>query len=103
LFKLAEHRNKGALVFDQIPAEIRIRLQRTADGKCTVDVVVVHCGHGDLLQVVDALSPPGGLAGRLHGGQEQGDENRDDSDDDQQFDQGESPPEPSSNHDLTPC
>ena len=44
----------------------------------------------DLLEVVGALSPPGRLTGRLHGGQQQGDQNRDDRDHHQQFDQGES-------------
>jgi hypothetical protein len=44
----------------------------------------------DLLQVVDALSPPGRFAGRLDGGQEQGNQKRYDRDDDQQLDQGES-------------
>ena len=43
----------------------------------------------DLLQVVDALGAAGGLAGRLHGGQQQGDQDRDDGDDHQQLDQGE--------------
>jgi hypothetical protein len=42
----------------------------------------------DLLQVVDALRPAGGLAGRLHGGEQQADQDRDDRDDDEQLDQG---------------
>jgi hypothetical protein len=51
-------------------------------------VVVVH-RQADLLQVVGALGAPGGLAGTLHGRQEQGDEHADDRDDHQQLDQGE--------------
>ena len=35
---------------------------------------VVVQGQADLLQVVRALGPPGGLAGRLDGGQEQADQ-----------------------------
>ena len=54
-----------------------------------VDVVVVVQGEADLLQVVDALRPPGRLARRLDGGQEQGDQHGDDGDDDQQLDQRE--------------
>ncbi len=46
-------------------------------------------GQADLLQVVDALRPPGRLAGGLDGGQEQGDQDGDDRDDDQQLDQRE--------------
>ena len=46
-------------------------------------------GEADLLEVVDALRPAGGLAGRLHGGQQQGDEDRNDGDHDQELDQGE--------------
>ena len=53
-------------------------------------LVVVH-GDPELLQVVDALGAAGGLAGRLHGGQQEADQDRDDRDHDQQLDQGESP------------
>jgi hypothetical protein len=35
-------------------------------------------GQTDLLEVVDALAPPGGLTGGLDGGQEKGDQDRDD-------------------------
>ena len=52
-------------------------------------LVVVVDGQADLLQVVDALRAPGGLAGRLHGGQEQADQDGDDGDDDEQFDERE--------------
>ena len=51
-------------------------------------MVVVH-GQADLLEVVDALGTPGGLAGRLHGGQQQRDQDGDDGDHHQQFDQRE--------------
>ena len=37
-------------------------------------------GQAELLEVVDALRPPGRLARRLHGGQQQGDQDRDDRD-----------------------
>jgi len=43
----------------------------------------------DLLQVVDALGPAGGLPCGLNGWQQQRDQHRDDRDDNQQFDQGE--------------
>ena len=58
-------------------------------GNGAVDVVVVVQGQAELLQVVDALAPPGGLAGGLHGGQQQGDQDGDDGDDDQQLDERE--------------
>jgi len=51
-------------------------------------MVIVH-GQGDLLEVVDALGAPGGLARRLHCRQQQGDQHGDDRDDDQQLDQRE--------------
>ena len=38
-----------------------------------MDVVVILGGQGELLEVVRALDPPGGLADRLNGGQKQGD------------------------------
>ena len=60
-----------------------------APGQRVVRAVIVVQREPDLLQVVDALRPPGGLAGRLHGGQEQGDQDGDDRDHHQQFDQGE--------------
>ena len=44
----------------------------------------------ELLQVVDALGPPGRLASRLDRRQQQRDQHRDDRDDHQQLDQGES-------------
>ena len=50
---------------------------------------VVVDRQADLLQVVDALGAPGGLAGRLDGRQEQGNQDGDDGDDDQQLDQRE--------------
>ena len=52
--------------------------------------MIVHDREAELLEVVDALAPPGRLARRLHGGEEQGDQDRDDGDDHEQFDQGES-------------
>ena len=63
---------------------------RPAGGKQSLTLVVVVQRQADLLQVVDALGPPGRLARRLHGGQEQGDQHGDDGDDDQQLDQRES-------------
>ena len=51
-------------------------------------VVVVH-RQADLLEIVDALSTPRSLAGRLDGGQQQGDQDRDDRDHDQELDQRE--------------
>jgi hypothetical protein len=44
----------------------------------------------DLLQVVDARCPAGGLAGRLHCGQEKSDKDRNDCNHNQKLDQGES-------------
>jgi len=43
----------------------------------------------NLLHIVDTLHPPGRLACRLHGGQEQGDQDRNDRNDHEQFDQRE--------------
>ena len=66
--------------------------------------MVVVQGQADLLQVVDALRPPGRLAGGLDGGQQQRDQDRDDRDHHQQLDQREAGP--ASVHrpaDLLPC
>jgi len=49
-------------------------------------------GQPQLLQVVDALGPPRGLAGRLDGWQEEGDQDRDDGDNDEKFDERKRPP-----------
>ena len=46
----------------------------------------------DLLEVVGALDAAGGLAGRLHGRQQQRDQDADDGDDHQELDEGEGPP-----------
>jgi hypothetical protein len=50
----------------------------------------VH-GEANLLEVVFALGPGGGLADLLDGGQEQTDQDGDDGDDDEQLDQRERP------------
>src|SRR5262249_32289550 len=57
--------------------------------EAAVDVVVVVVGDPELLQVVDALDPPGGLARGLDRGGQQSDEDGDDRDDDQQLEQRE--------------
>ena len=46
-------------------------------------------GQSNLLEIVNALNPPGRLAGRLHGRQQEGDQHGNDRDDDQELDQGE--------------
>src|SRR5262249_25103444 len=51
-------------------------------------LVVVH-GQGELLEVVGAAHPVGGLAHLLHRRQQQADQHRDDGDDDEQLDEGE--------------
>ena len=51
--------------------------------------LVVMQAQAELLEVVDALGPTGGLAGGLDGGEEQADEDGDDGDDDQQLDERE--------------
>ena len=51
--------------------------------------MIVVQRQAELLEVVDALGPAGGLARRLDRGQEQADQDGDDGDDDQQLDQGE--------------
>jgi hypothetical protein len=51
-----------------------------ADGQQAVDVVIVLHPQAKLFQVVDALAPPGRLASRLYGGQQQGDQDGDDRD-----------------------
>ena len=60
-----------------------------ASRELAVGVVVVVQGQPDLLQVVLALHPGGGLADLLDGGQQQADQDRDDRDHDQQLDQRE--------------
>jgi hypothetical protein len=52
-------------------------------------VVVVVEPEGQLLEVVLALEPRGGLADLLHGREEQADQDRDDRDDNEQFNQCE--------------
>src|SRR5262249_57831494 len=54
-----------------------------------VDVVVAVAGQAQLLEVVGALQPRGGLAHLLDGGQQEADEHGDDGDHHQQLDQRE--------------
>jgi hypothetical protein len=54
-------------------------------------MIVVQC-QPNLLEVVDALGPPGRLARRLDCGQEQGDQHGDDRDHDEQLNQREAAP-----------
>ena len=56
-------------------------------GEHAIDVAIVLDGEAQLLQVVHALRPAGGLAGRLDGGEEQCDQHGDDGDDHQQLDE----------------
>ena len=58
-------------------------------GELGVAALEVHAAQSHLLHVVDALGPAGGLAGRLHRGQQERDQDRDDRDHDQELDQGE--------------
>ena len=74
------HVLRGGLAEDGDPA---------AGREGVVGVVVAVEGNTNLLEVVDALDPPGGLAGRLHRRQEQRDQHGDDRDDDQELDEGE--------------
>jgi hypothetical protein len=46
----------------------------------------------ELLEVVRALNAPGGLAGRLDGGEQQGDQDSDDRDDNKEFNQRKTTP-----------
>ena len=64
-------------------------------GTHPVGALVVGEGQAELLQVVGALNPAGGLARRLHGGQQQRDQHGDDGDDHQQLDQRETSRTPS--------
>ena len=66
-----------------------------------VGAVVVVEGQADLLQVVLAAQPGGGLADLLHGGQEQADEHRDDGDHHQQLDQREPRSQPTHKRSLS--
>ena len=67
-------------------AEVMAGLRR---GEAADRVVVVMQGDAELLEVVGALDPAGGLAGLLHRRQQQGDEDADDGDHHQQFDECE--------------
>jgi hypothetical protein len=49
-------------------------------------------GSRDLLEIVGARRPPGGLAGRLKGRHEEGDEDPDDRHHDQKFDERDAIP-----------
>ena len=51
--------------------------------------MVVVQREANLLEIIDALSPPRRLAGRLHRRQQQRDQDSDDGDDDQKLNQGE--------------
>src|SRR5205814_414608 len=66
-----------------------------------VGVVVVVQGQADLLQVVLALGPHGGVADLLDGRQEQADQDGDDRDDDEQLDQREATPVTETDHDAS--
>ena len=72
-----------------LPLALAASGKRNPTGKRVHGRVVVVQGDADLLQVVRALDAPGGLAGRLDGGQQQGDQHGDDRDHDQQLDQCE--------------
>jgi hypothetical protein len=54
-----------------------------------VHALVAEGRQPDLLEIVLALRPAGGLPGALHGRQQEADERRDDRDHDQKLDQGE--------------
>src|SRR5262249_60868950 len=68
-----------------------------------VSVVVVVQGESELLEVVLALGPGGGLPHLLHRGQEQADEDRNDRDHHQQLDQREPGTRTSHGTLPTPC
>ena len=55
-------------------------------------VVVIVQPEAELLEVVGALGPGGGLADLLHRRQQQADQDRNDRDDDEQLDQGKRRP-----------
>ena len=85
------HRHELAEVLSD-PAAARRRVAKligVAHREAAVDVVVVLHRQGELLEVVGALCPACGLAGRLHRRQQQGDQHADDGDDHEQLDQGE--------------
>jgi len=48
-----------------------------------------HAAESELLEVILALGPPGGLACRLHGREQEADEDADDRDHHQEFDERE--------------
>jgi hypothetical protein len=58
----------------------------------TIRVVKMVGSQADLLEVVEALDPVGGLADLLHLRQQETDQNGDDGDDDQHLDQREAAP-----------
>jgi hypothetical protein len=55
-------------------------ISRTAGGKHFARIGVVECRQADIFQIVLALRPPPGFAGRLNGGQEQRHQGADDRD-----------------------
>src|SRR5262249_968867 len=59
-----------------------------AHGETAVLVVVIHHGQANLLEIVLALRPAGGLAHLLHGRHEQTDQHGNDGNHHQQLDQG---------------
>jgi hypothetical protein len=65
-------------------------------------LAVVVEGEPVLLEVVDALGTPGGLARRLDGGQQESDQDGDDGDDDEEFDEGETAPRVATTHRKSP-
>ena len=78
--------NAGQL--HQVPPQPRVAVDPAGREAADGVVVVVH-GQADLLQVVDALRPAGGLPRRLDRREQEGDQDRDDGDDDEQLDQRE--------------
>src|SRR5262245_21920117 len=55
--------------------------------ECVVRRVVVVQAEADLLEIVGALHPVGGLPDLLNGREKQADQDRDDGDDDEEFDE----------------
>ena len=56
-----------------------------------MSVVEVVGGEDDLLEIIDALRPGGGIADFLHRRQQEPDQDRDDRNHDQELDERESP------------
>ncbi len=96
LLQIIEHPSmcaRAVVVVERRGIDIPVEeIGQRSRGEALVSLVIVVQAQADLLEIVDALDPSGGLAGALNRGQQQGDQDGDDRDHDEQLNQGEPAP-----------